>query len=271
MDIYSLTNTSCHLAQMLYQIHGERISAHAPRPIWGLHNTFTTQSGCTDWYSSISSNRYRLRWDRYRSWASVYNSLRALFMSVESNGKNGLAYSFFWYSIFVVFCKGVGSGQTLSLLLPLSSFSPLLFTRTNPCIQLGILSQYRTHCTPPLRKHFPRKWLSFGCPDAWLLFFRTFKHWWPGAVTSDLSSFYLHTYPAHSLPPSLFNSVPTTTLPLQVSHGINWNYVLFHFWNVYHWCIELQLNFVYWPVSCNLAEDLFPAIFLKPFTSSNSF
>lgn len=47
-------------------------------------------------------------------------------MSVESNkGKNGLAYSFFWYSIFVVFCKDVGSGQTLSLLLPLSSFLSL--------------------------------------------------------------------------------------------------------------------------------------------------
>lgn len=45
-------------------------------------------------------------------------------MSVESDkGKNGLAYSFFWYSIFVAFYKGVGSGQTLSLLLPLS---PLL-------------------------------------------------------------------------------------------------------------------------------------------------
>ena len=44
-------------------------------------------------------------------------------MSVESDkGKNGLAYSFFWYSIFVAFYKGVGSGQTLSLLLPLSPF-----------------------------------------------------------------------------------------------------------------------------------------------------
>ena len=185
--------------------------------------------------------------------------------------KMGLPIHFFGTQFLLYFARVLVLDRPFSCCSLFHPFSPLLFTRTNPRIQLGILSQYRTHCTPPLCKHFPRKWLSFGCPDAWLLFFRTFKHWWPGAVTSDLSSFYLHTYPAHSLPPSLFNSVLTTTLPLQVSHGINWNYVLFHFWNVYHWCIELQLNFVYWPVSCNLAEDLFPAIFLKPFTSSNSF
>lgn len=31
MDVYSLTSISCHLAKyMLYQIHGEGISAHSP-------------------------------------------------------------------------------------------------------------------------------------------------------------------------------------------------------------------------------------------------
>lgn len=50
----------------------------------------------------------------------------------------------------------------------------------------------------------------------------------PGAPTSDLSSLLSSHLPStFSLPPSLFNSVPTTTLPLQVSHGINWNYVHF--------------------------------------------
>ena len=165
MDIYSLTNTSCHLAQMLCQIHGERISAHAP----GQSEVYTTpsqhkmgvQTGTRPSpqtaidYDGIGTEPERVFIIVWEYYSCLLNLIRE---------KMGLPIHFFGTQFLLYFARMLVLDRPFPCCSLFHPFSPLLFTRTNPCVQLWILSQYSTHCRPPLRKHFPQEmtffWLS---------------------------------------------------------------------------------------------------------------